>query len=245
MLDAHGLFISDKDLQVEMEILLSYCHLVIFGYFECLCCGTQRNGVNAVQQHMKDKGHCKIDVVEGSEFRDFFDPELGHEDTEDDAVTSAQQSTPVFGQPDDTTLRLSSGKLLTHRSVGKPRPQRPKHPDKDIPGSQSGAIDPPLSPSPPNPANALDPSTPPALTTNRVERRAAAFTNQLMHLRVSDRSSLIHLPTSQQRALLAIQKKQMDRARKAERRMQIRVESMGNQTLMKHFVMDVPGPQNG
>ena len=244
MLKVHGLFIPDKDLQVEMETLLSYCHLVIFGYFECLSCGIQRSSVKAVQQHMIDKGHCKIDIAEGSEFHDFFGLELGREDSEDDAATPAEPSTPVFVQPDDTTLRLFSGKLVTHRSVGKPRPQRPKRPDKDGLDSQPAMLDTPLPSSPPTPASALDHSTSRALTT-RAERRASAFTNQLVHLRAGDRCSLAHLPASHQRALLATQKKQMDRARKAERRMQSRVESMGNKTLMKHFVMDVPGPSNG
>ena len=189
-----------------MLALLSYCDLVIFGYFECLSCGTQRSSVKAVQQHMIDKGHCQIDIAEGSDFHDFFAPELGREDSEDDAATPAEPSTPVLVQSDDTTLRLSSGKLLTHRSVGKPRPQRPQHPDKEGLDAQPAGLDMPLPSSAPTPAGALGHSTSRALTT-RAERRASAFTNQLVHLRASDRCSLVHLPTSHQRALLGTQKK--------------------------------------
>ncbi len=55
----------------------------------------------------------------------------------------------------------------------------------------------------------------------------------------------MHLPASEQRALLAVQKKQIDKARRAEWAMRGRVEGMGNKTLMKNFVNDVPGRLNG
>ena len=245
MLKIHGLFIPDKDLQVEIETLLSYSHLVIFGYYECLWCGTQRSSVEAVQHHMMDKRHCRIDTAEGSDFHDFFATELGCKDDEGDAATPVDSSTPVSFQPDDTTLRLSSGKVLTHRSVGKPRPPRPKHPNKDSLDSEPAISDPPSPSSSPVPARAPDRSSPSRALTTRAERRASAFTDQLAHLRAGDRCSLAHLPASQQRSLLANRKKQMDQARKAEMRIQSRVASMGNKTLMKHFVMDVPGPANG
>lgn len=51
MQTAHGLFVPDrKRLIVELETLFSYLHLVIVGYNECICCGTQRNSTLAVQQ---------------------------------------------------------------------------------------------------------------------------------------------------------------------------------------------------
>jgi C2H2 type zinc-finger (2 copies) len=41
MLRMHGLFISDENrLMLDVETLIAYCHLIIFGYFECLYCGT-------------------------------------------------------------------------------------------------------------------------------------------------------------------------------------------------------------
>ena len=245
MLKMHGLFIPDKDLQVELETLLSYSHLVIFGYHECLWCGSQRSSAEAVQQHMMDKGHCRIDTAEGSDFHDFLATELGRKDDEGDAATPAEPPTPTSIQPDDTTIRLSSGKVLTRRSVGKPRPPQPKHPNKDSLNPQSATSDPPSPSSLPVPASAPDRSSPSRALTTRAERRASAFTDQLARLRAGDRYSLAHLPASQQRSLLANRKKQMDQARKAEMRIQSRVASMGNKTLMKHFVMDVPGPANG
>lgn len=48
---AHGLFVPDqKKLIVDLETLFDYLHLVIFGYSECICCGTQRQSPHAAQQ---------------------------------------------------------------------------------------------------------------------------------------------------------------------------------------------------
>lgn len=71
----HSLFIPEREhLAVDEEALVKYCHLVVFGYFECLYCGSQRNTAQAAQQHMAGKGHCRINLdSEGSEFRDFYD----------------------------------------------------------------------------------------------------------------------------------------------------------------------------
>lgn len=51
MQTAHGLFVPDqKKLVVDLETLFDYLHLVIFGYSECICCGTQRQSPHAAQQ---------------------------------------------------------------------------------------------------------------------------------------------------------------------------------------------------
>ncbi len=72
---------------MDLETLFSYLHLVISGYNECICCGTQRHTALAVQQRelaptlllltmrrpvieclclcpadMLDKGHCRFDI---------------------------------------------------------------------------------------------------------------------------------------------------------------------------------------
>ncbi len=252
---SHGLFIPQRDhLVVDIETLLAYLHLVIFGYRECLACGTQRNSVEAVQQHMLGKGHCRFDIEDDeSEYRDFYDfgsaaeaEEDGDEDRHSgiealvvSVKTSGLSARPVFTQLDDSTLRLPSGKTLSHRTTRKPRParRRAESPDSESVPLSGSSRDPSTSPTP-------DSGAPMALT--RAEQRAADFTKyQLARLRAEDRRSLMHLPASEQRALLAVQKKQIDKARRAEWAMRGRVEGMGNKTLMKNFVNDVPGRLNG
>ena len=218
MLEVHGLYIPEHALLVDLETLLSYCHLVISGYFECLYCGTQRNSANAVQRHMNDKGHCRIDVTDDSEFNEFFDPQLLQKaDNERNATAEQLNSGPVL--LDNTTLRLSSGKLLAHRSVHTPRiPRQHTLRNENRPGlSTVVASDEGLSSSrtdsePHDIVDNLGTSPPQTMSTTRTERRASALTNQLEHLRGSDRSSLMHLPLSQQRAILAASKRRMNQA---------------------------------
>ncbi|KAH7150382.1 c2h2 finger domain-containing protein [Dactylonectria estremocensis] len=261
MLKTHGLFIPEKDrLVVDMETFITYLHLVIFGYFECLCCGSQRYSAEAVQQHMTGKGHCKFNLYEeGSEFRDFYNFHSGSgSDSEDTGESQSRQEgaekgvgigvngpteknrrfvVPPSGDP---SLRLPSGKLLSHRSSPKPHNTQRKALDK---------VAPPTGPSIETDAAQADAdlaasSSSKALT--RAERRDTTFANnQLMRLRAEDRRSLMHLPTSEQRAVLAVQKKQLEKARRAERTMRTRVETLGNKSLMMHFVPDTPGRSNG
>jgi pre-60S factor REI1 len=257
----HGLIIPDKDyLMVDVETLLGYMHLVIFGYFECLSCGRQRNTAQAAQQHMIGRSHCKIDnLSEGSEFRDFYDfdgdeadaGEEGHGEGDGDAEVRAQPhaskaATPQFVQLDDATLRLQSGKVVSHKKYHSHRPHKRQ---SDLADRDNAT---PIQPGTFTDANSSD-STDLTLTTvsgsvvkTRAEKRDNIFTTrQLANLRAEDRRSLMHLPTSQQRAILANQQQQVEKARREERAMKRRVERMGNRTLMMHFVNDVPGRLNG
>lgn len=247
---AHGLFIPDDSrLVVDLETLVRYLHLVIFGYHECLFCGTQRNSVHAVQQHMMGKGHCKIDVErEDSEFADFYlssddensDGEGADSDSEGEDGREGKERTSIAPptQLDDTSLRLASGKVLSHRSAPSPRPQR-----RTQVGDDTAAL--PVSTSAPSRSTTeVVPGSSNASLT-KSERRESAFTTALSRLSANDRTALMHLPAAEQRAVLATQKKQADKARRAEYRYRGRVEGMGNKTLMKHFVPDTPGRSNG
>jgi len=264
----HGLFIPARDrLLVDVETLLDYFHLVIFGYGECLLCSTQRASPDAAQQHMMSKGHCSFDIEdEDSEYRDFYDfgsvpsstssvEDEIHRDISStqiaaaETVTQFRSSVPV--QTGDSTLRLPSGKTLVHRTAHRSRPAaRSRAESQTSPESaglhsqshsQAGEPDRSTSSSP---SAAADSTTNTTLTKSAL-RDAAFRENQLSRLRAADRRSLLHLPTSEQRALLAVQKKQLDKARRAEWAMRGRVEGMGNKTLMKTFVNDVPGRSNG
>jgi pre-60S factor REI1 len=82
-------------------------------------------------------------------------------------------------------------------------------------------------------------------TLTKQDVRAHNLDKQLGTLRTSDRLALAHLPASEQRAILATQHSQLQKARRQERDMQARLQRKNNQTLMKHFVPDVPGPKLG
>ncbi|EFX00787.1 c2h2 finger domain containing protein [Grosmannia clavigera kw1407] len=256
MQKAHGLFIPNREhLVVDVETLLAYFDLIISGYMECLYCGSERNTVDAVQQHMRGKAHCRFDLEgEDSEFRDLYDFSSYEQDNIADgsvdgdvddtnrALTLHARASPSW-RPVDDSLRLPSGKLVMQRTA---RPLWPRQ--QRLRQAGDNAAEPSQQPdggscvSTPDPVQGDD--SPTAMT--RSERRVRDFTtHQLVHLRAADRQSLVHLSISEQRAVLATQKKQLDRSRRTSRAMQSRVETLGNKNLMMHFVSDVPGRKNG
>ncbi|KAK7424437.1 hypothetical protein QQX98_000402 [Neonectria punicea] len=258
----HGLIIPAKDrLIVDVETLLGYMNLVIFGYLECLFCGRQRYTAQAAQQHMIGSSHCKLDhLSEDSEFRDFYDFGSDEADTDGDKNEhgngntdlnahrlSTKTTTPQKVQPDGNVLRLPSGKLVSNKSFNSRRPHRHlEAPANNESRAKMGATLPANLES--SSHNSKDTALTPAngsLVKSRSEKRGLALTGQLANLRAEDRRSLMHLPVSQQRALIATRQKQDQMARGRQQAMQRRVERSGNKTLMMHFVSDVPGRSNG
>ncbi|KAG7146628.1 hypothetical protein HYQ46_004564 [Verticillium longisporum] len=60
-----------SSLAVDLQTLLWFLHMTIFSYRECICCGTRRRTVVAVQQHMLAAGHCRFNVT--SEMSELYD----------------------------------------------------------------------------------------------------------------------------------------------------------------------------
>ncbi|KAK1585588.1 C2H2 type zinc-finger-domain-containing protein [Colletotrichum navitas] len=257
----HGMFVPSREkLIVDLETLVRYLHLVVFGYQECLQCGTQRRTAAAVQQHMLDKGHCKFDITaQDSEFRDFYEDATGagdgggaaaREGGDDEAKKAIADAVEGAGG----AVRLPSGKTLAHRSAPAPSRHRTKlgpsgggsRPDKLLPeggpradeADASFRLTAPSAPGTQRHAGA-------ELALTRAERRGAVFETQLARLGANDRAALAHLPPAEQRSVLLTQKRQLDRADKAARRLQTRLEMKANKTAQGHFVNDVPGRSNG
>lgn len=145
MQKSHGLFIPASiddgalSLAVDTETLISYMHLVVFGYHECLFCGTQRANAWAARQHMMGRGHCRIDLSSiESEWRDFYEFEdklLSDNEDEDLFEDKAEESSfdgeqcaahvrtdaQILPIVDGNSLRLSSGKVISHRTAPAPK----------------------------------------------------------------------------------------------------------------------------
>lgn len=250
----HGLFIPDRrHLIVELHVLLEYLHLVIHGYHECICCGTQRNTTLAVQQHMLGKSHCRFDIAEeGSEYADFWNLS----DSGSDEDMSSEEDEPVmeertYGRPmgkavqlDGSSLRLPSGKLISKSSPSQQHKQRKEGriqraataaDGADIIASEIDGVS----------VDLISSSSSGPKSITKSEKRAQVFTTQLSRLSDNDRRSLMHLPTSQQRSILATQQRQAEKAKKAERRYESRVEGLGNKTLQANYRAAGPMRPNG
>ncbi|KAI5203945.1 hypothetical protein E4T39_03988 [Aureobasidium subglaciale] len=228
MSKSHGMTIpSPHQLSVDPTTLLNYLNLVISVDHECLTCGTQRRNTQAIRQHMLGKGHCAFDISDiESEYREFWDFEVDDEKAE----------------VDGDNITLPSGRVVTSRSSRATQQRRrlqalDMSSPSDILTSDEGATEASSS------LTIRRSSQKQALT--KQDLRALNHDKQLSALRSSDRLALAHLPASEQRAILDSQHKQVQKARRQERDMQARLQRKNNQTLMKHFVSDVPGPKLG
>lgn len=249
----HSLFIPERQhLVVDEEALVKYCHLVVFGYFECLYCGSQRNTAQAAQQHMVGKGHCRINLDrEGSEFRDLYDFDDDGSDSDsggksdDDEVISdddeeehnvpfrrSKSASPV--QLDAHSLRLVTGRVLTHRSQAA-RLRAEKHHVRQRRTKAALEASSTAHPECTTPTRSQQPqdTAPPdqAPESKRLAKMAAKFDRHLTTMRAQDRLALAHLPAYRQRALVAKGRAQVEYARRAENEMLLKIQLQANKTL--------------
>ncbi len=212
MHQTHGLFIPDRDrLLVDLETLVRYFHLVIFGYKECLFCHSRRSSTEGARQHMIGKGHCKFDISsEDSEYLDFYqsgsgriqgdDSKEASDDLDEELGFKSRRSALPLSRVDESSARLPSGKLLSHRSNNLAQRSRPRPRDASTePHLDSPAIlqspDQQNQPTDPSPSTGETIST--ALTKS--EKRENKLSMQLANLSIRDRATLAHLPASEQR----------------------------------------------
>ena len=69
----HSLFVPAPSQLYSLESFLSYLAVLVYEYHKCLYCGQEKRSVDAVQTHMRDKGHCMIQMAE---LMDFWDAEV-------------------------------------------------------------------------------------------------------------------------------------------------------------------------
>lgn len=257
MQKSHGLFIPTSiddgtlSLAVDMETLIGYMHLVVFGYHECLFCGTQRADGWAARQHMMGRGHCRIDLSSiESEWRDFYevyDSLLSENKGEGVSEDEAEESNSANGQTlpigDGDSLRLSSGKVIAHRTAPAPKDtlRKPlaKHTRRGdgqllledfISDPQQSSTASFASSTENSSLNPEGPSQNPPPTTSsqtqslsRAERRLlgankSAVTSAVATMSKHDRAALAHLSPAERRAMVVSQFKHQDRVHVAKRK---------------------------
>ncbi|KAJ0160044.1 Cytoplasmic 60S subunit biogenesis factor [Colletotrichum tanaceti] len=254
MQKSHGLFVPHRQhLVVDLETLFKFLHLVIFGYRECIDCGTERATVQAVQQHMTGKGHCRFDISErDSEFSEFYDFSEPEDDTgsdvESDYDTSPGETAPSPGRKpvmaDEDSIRLPSGRIISRQSTAQAGPsftqlrRRIRNAALQLEDSVAEAADEEGSG-----REGSDPDTPDTRLLSRRERRERATTthqNQMAGMSAGDRNSLMHLPAAEQRSLLAAQHRNAEKVQKKEKRRQSKVDRKGNKNLYAYWHTETP-----
>lgn len=208
MSKAHSFAIPFQDnLTIDLETLVEYLHLVIYGYGECILCAARRSTVEGIQHHMTAKGHCRFNVA--SDIAEFYN------------IPAPQY------HADEESLRLPSGKLLSHRTRATgPAAWRTSR------QSMERRVESTTLPSatPPHESELV-----PAQDNNDT---TVASCSQLSQLTRGDQQSLAHLPEHEVRSLLATSARHIDQLKREEKHAQLKLETAGNTTLTAHFRMD-------
>jgi pre-60S factor REI1 len=204
MSDTHSFSIPSKDRLIDTSCFLQYLHILVSMFHECLFCHKERNSKAGVQDHMRGKGHCKLDLEhEESELWEFYDSNSEGEEVEE----AADEAREKIVQLEDS-LRLPSGKILGHRS--QPR------------SSQRHFL---KRPHPTSPQQLL-------LTEGGDEAEVpvapTATKDQRLVLRKGAEMSLAGVSELQQRALMVVEKKMEGLRARAKNEYQAGVERGGN-----------------
>lgn len=128
MLKAHGFFVPFTEYLVDMNGLLKYLGAKVGAGRVCLWCNAPSFGdVRAIQQHMIDKDHCKInfddeeeEFVEyyrfpGDEMDEDYEGDEGDEGDETDEYESGYPKRGIRDLNSANELVLASGAILGHR----------------------------------------------------------------------------------------------------------------------------------
>lgn len=115
MSTTHSLFIPEPDSLIDLETFLLYLAAIVFRYHECLYCGAAKSSAAAAQTHMRDKGHCIINLASADcELLDFW--EFDDEDEEGGEGGVARSVLTAGGvNVSDTEMRLPSGAIVGSR----------------------------------------------------------------------------------------------------------------------------------
>ncbi|RKL52243.1 hypothetical protein BFJ70_g955 [Fusarium oxysporum] len=256
MQSAHGLFVPyQQHLLVDLETLFIYLHLVIYEYRECIYCGTSRTTVQAVQQHMMGKGHCKFDVSDGSEFADFYDFSQTSVDPDEDGLSEDDgeefESSEVEPdrkpvQVDRDSIRLPSGRLISKKSSAQVEPSVSQMRErKRTSRSQLEYSSVEVDEEVPMHEEHVPDTSDTRLLSRRERRQKATVTYQLANMSAGDRSALMHLSASEQRSLIASQHRFTEKVQKEESRRQRRIDRKGNKNLYAYWHTETPVYQCG
>jgi pre-60S factor REI1 len=128
----HGLFIPELKHLSSLEAFIGYLATLITEYNECLYCGSVKASKENVQSHMRDTGHCMLNLDREPELLEFWDFTTDAErDSETEAETplsklASKSSLLNSLKRSDDTIQLPSGAIVGLRKAGQ-RHRSPRH----------------------------------------------------------------------------------------------------------------------
>ncbi|KAF2794393.1 hypothetical protein K505DRAFT_374655 [Melanomma pulvis-pyrius CBS 109.77] len=109
MRTAHGMSIPDPEMVVDMQSFVGYLATEIRVWHECLYCGATKPSTLSIQSHMRDKGHCLLNLDREPELLDFWESPRGVDG--DGAALEQEPPTSLSA----TEIRFASGKVIGSR----------------------------------------------------------------------------------------------------------------------------------
>jgi pre-60S factor REI1 len=224
---AHSFFIPDAEYLIDVESFLSYLFTVISVFHECLYCGTERSTKFAVQDHMRGKGHCKVDFDDDEhQLKQFYDFSGADGDVDGDEEEETEDEVTLV--PDEDELRLPSGRILGHRSRARYFRQHHTEHASFVSGSQQQLLTEGAS------ETGEESETVPT---------SAASTDRRLALRAGTSTSLVGVPELRQRAMIAVEHQIMKQEAAAKNEYQHVLERGGNK--QKRFKVKSMGKKQG
>jgi len=112
MRTAHGMSIPDPEMVADMQSFVGYLATEVRTWHECLYCGATKPSTLSIQSHMRDKGHCLLNLDREPELLDFWESPRWV-DGDDDAAATLEQERPT--NLSETEMRFASGKVIGSR----------------------------------------------------------------------------------------------------------------------------------
>lgn len=99
----HGMSIPDLEMVADVQSLVGYLATEVRAWHECLYCGATKPSTRSIQSHMRDKGHCLLNLDREPELLDFWE----------NSQPASEQDRPTHLS--STEMRFASGKIIGSR----------------------------------------------------------------------------------------------------------------------------------
>ena len=102
--------IPDPEMVVDMQSFVGYLATEVWEWHECLYCGATKPSTLSIQSHMRDKGHCLLNLDREPELLDFWE---SPGEVDGDGGTALEQERPT--NLSATEILFASGRMIGSR----------------------------------------------------------------------------------------------------------------------------------
>ncbi|KAJ9607494.1 hypothetical protein H2200_007572 [Cladophialophora chaetospira] len=184
MRTVHGMFIPDPETVVDMQSFVGYLATEVREWHECLYCGATKPSTESIQSHMRDKGHCLLNLDREPELLDFWEDEP---EADEEHAAAQEQERPA--NLSTTEILFASGKVIESRHAAAAT-KKASRKQRALAASETKV----LPPGSGDAGSALLPEVNPQQATSRQLARR-------------DEMSIIGISTQQRQALVLAEKK--------------------------------------